>query len=125
MRRTTHRPPSDLIVRHKKRALVIILTNVRDEDNDELQAAVRLLKRRHLVLLASLRETTLDEHLHSSPTDMNTALRQSAIHHYLQKRQHAFDTLRNQGVLAVDVEPQQLGVSLINSYLNIKSSGKL
>lgn len=116
---------SDLLIRHKKRALVIILSNVRDEDNTELQAAVRLLRRRHLVLLASLREKTLDENLQNVPLDMTEALRTSAIHHYLQQRKTAFDALRNQGVIAVDVEPQALGVSLINSYLNIKSSGKL
>ena len=116
---------SDLLVRHKKRALVIILSNVRDEDSAELQAAVRLLKRRHLVLLASLREQRLDDVLNTPPKDIDTALRTGATHHYLQQRKAAFDTLVNQGVIAVDVAPQNLGVSLINSYLNIKSSGKL
>ena len=116
---------SDLLVRHKKRALVIILSNVRDEDSTELQAAVRLLKRRHLVLLASLREQRLDDVLHAPPTDIDTALRTGATHHYLQQRKAAFDALVSQGVIAVDVAPQNLGVSLINSYLNIKSSGKL
>jgi uncharacterized protein (DUF58 family) len=116
---------SDLLVRHKKRSLVIILSNIRDEDNVELQAAVRLLKRRHLVLVASLREKSLDQNLQDAPIDMTEALRTSAIHHYLQERKTAFDALSSQGVTAVDVEPQQLGVSLINSYLNIKSSGKL
>ena len=116
---------SDLLVRHKKRALIIILSNVRDEDSAELQAAVRLLKRRHLVLLASLREQRLDDVLKTPPKDIETALRTSATHHYLQQRKVAFDALTNQGVIAVDVTPQKLGVSLINSYLNIKSSGKL
>lgn len=116
---------SDLLVHHKKRALVIILTNVRDEDSTELKAAVSLLRKRHLVLLASLREQTLDEALEKAPTEIGSALNTAATHHYLQQRKTAFDELGNQGVIAVDVQPQQLGVSLINSYLNIKSSGKL
>jgi len=116
---------SDLLVRHKKRALIIILSNVRDEDSAELQAAVRLLKRRHLVLLASLREQRLDDVLKSPPKDIQDALRTSATHHYLQQRKVAFDALVNQGVIAVDVAPQKLGVALINNYLNVKSSGKL
>lgn len=116
---------SDLLVRHKKRALVIILSNVRDEDSAELQAAMRLLQRRHLVLMASLRETMLDEVLEAPPTDMKEALRISATHHYLQQRQHAFDGLVSQGAIAVDVKPQALGVALINHYLSIKSSGQL
>lgn len=116
---------SDLLVRHKKRALVIILSNVRDEDSAELQAAVRLLKRRHLVLLASLREQPLDDVLKTKANDIDGALRISATHHYLQQRKVALDALVGKGVIAVDVVPQKLGASLINSYLNIKSSGRL
>jgi uncharacterized protein (DUF58 family) len=116
---------SDLLTRHKKRALIIILTNVRDEDSEELKAAVGILRKRHLVLLASLREQKLDLTLEEAPTDIDSALSIAATHHYLQQRKKAFDGLTNNGVIAVDVPPQQLGVSLINSYLNIKSSGKL
>ncbi|RVU83999.1 DUF58 domain-containing protein [Leucothrix sargassi] len=116
---------SDLLVRHKKRALVILLTNVRDEDSDELKAAVSILRKRHLVLLASLRETSLENALEQAPQDISSALTTAATHHYLQQRKAAFDALGNKGVVAVDVPPQALGVSLINSYLNIKSSGKL
>ena len=116
---------SDLLIRHKKRALVIILSNVRDEDSAELQAAMRLLKRRHLVLLASLREKPLDDTLKTPPKDIDEALRTGATHHYLQQRKAAMDALVNQGAIAVDVLPEKLGPSLINSYLNIKSSGKL
>ncbi len=43
---------TDLLIRHKKRALVIILTNTRDEDSDDLLPAINILKKRHLVLLA-------------------------------------------------------------------------
>ena len=116
---------SDLLVRHKKRALIIILSNVRDEDSAELQATIRLLKRRHLLLLASLREKPLDEAIETPPESIDAALRSSATHHYLQQRKASLDKLVNQGAVAVDVQPQELGPALINSYLNIKSSGKL
>ena len=116
---------SDLLIRHKKRALVIILSNVRDEDSAELQAAIRLLRRRHLVLLASLREKPLDDAIEKPPKDIDEALRTGATHHYLQQRKASLDTLVSQGATAVDVVPQKLGPALINSYLNIKSSGKL
>jgi len=67
----------------------------------------------------------LDDVLKVPPKDIDTALRTGATHHYIQQRKVALDALLNQGVIAVDVAPQDLGVSLINSYLNIKSSGKL
>ena len=116
---------SDLLIRHKKRALVIILSSVRDEDSAELQAAMRLLNRRYLVVLASLREKPWDDPLKPPPKDIDEALRTGATHHYLQQRKAAMDALVNQGAIAVDVLPEKLGPSLINSYLNIKSSGKL
>lgn len=45
----------DMSKRLKRRSLIIILTNFRDEDAPELRPALQLLRRRHLVLLASLR----------------------------------------------------------------------
>src|SRR5258708_3661454 len=51
----------DLLRRQRKRALVIISTNFRDEDSTELRDALRLLRSRHLVLLSSLRERIVGE----------------------------------------------------------------
>jgi len=51
----------DLLRRQHKRALVIVITNFRDEDSAELRQALRLLRSRHLVLLASLRERIFAE----------------------------------------------------------------
>ena len=51
----------DLLRRQRKRALVIVITNFRDEDSAELGHALRLLRSRHLVLLASLRERIVGE----------------------------------------------------------------
>ncbi|MCW8908340.1 MAG: DUF58 domain-containing protein, partial [Sedimenticola sp.] len=51
----------ELMSLQKRRALVVLLTNTRDEDQGDLLAAVSLLKRRHLVVVANLRESLLDE----------------------------------------------------------------
>src|SRR3954453_18242358 len=56
----------DLLKRYHKRALVIIITYFRDEDSSELGYALRLLRSRHLVMLASLRERIVGE-LMSNP----------------------------------------------------------
>ncbi len=116
---------TDLLVRHKKRALVIVLTNIRDEDSEDLAPAINLLKKRHLVLLASLREEALDNALKKEVDDLPSAIRVAALHRYLQQRQSTFESLQSNRVLNVDVVPSTLTVELINSYLNIKSSGLL
>jgi hypothetical protein len=51
----------NLLRRQRKHALVIVITNFRDEDSTELSHALRLLRSRHLVLVASLRERIVGE----------------------------------------------------------------
>src|SRR5690606_8927446 len=51
----------ELLRHQRKRSLVIVITNFRDEDANELGQALRLLRSRHLVLTASLREGIVGE----------------------------------------------------------------
>ncbi|HHC74130.1 MAG TPA: DUF58 domain-containing protein [Thiothrix sp.] len=116
---------TDLLVRHKKRALIILVTNLRDEDSDDLLAAVNVLKRRHLVLVASMREQALDIAAEQTPQDFNDAVSYASLQHYRHYRQQTFEQLQAQSILSLDVIPQDLSVSLINHYLQIKRSGRL
>jgi uncharacterized protein (DUF58 family) len=108
-----------------KRALVVVVSNLRDEDHEELLLAARLLGRRHLVLVASMKERALSKALDSRVKDLDSALTISATHQYLQARRRAHERLRKSGVLALDAEPQQLAVALVNGYLDVKASGIL
>jgi uncharacterized protein (DUF58 family) len=47
---------TELIRRQRKRGLVVLVTNCRDEDAAELLAALNLLRTRHVVIVANLRE---------------------------------------------------------------------
>lgn len=116
---------TDLLIRHKKRSLVIILTNMRDEDADDLLPAINLLKKRHLVLLASLREASIDQTLEQPIDDLQSAIENSATHQYLQFRNKAFEQLASSGITTMDVQPDKMTVELINAYLGIKASGAL
>jgi uncharacterized protein (DUF58 family) len=77
---------TELMGRVHKRSLILWLSNLRDEDGGEMGAAMRLLARRHLVLLASLRETVLDECLERPVADTADAIRAASIHQYLLER---------------------------------------
>ena len=115
----------ELMARVPKRALVVLVSNLRDEDHDEISLAARLLGRTHLVLLASMRERVLASTLAASVRTLDDALRIAATHQYLASRARVHQQLRMTGVLALDVEPQQLAVTLVNGYLDIKSRGVL
>ncbi|AWH89248.1 DUF58 domain-containing protein [Limnobaculum parvum] len=114
-----------LITRERKRSLVVLFTNLRDEDEQSLLAAVKLLSKRHLVLVASLRETELDNAASMPINNQQDAALRAAAASYQSKRQAVLTRLRSAGVLCLDVQPQQLAVESVNRYLAIKAAGQL
>lgn len=116
---------TELLVRQKKRALIIVLSNLRDEDTDELLPALHLLRKRHLLLFASMRELALDQQLEAPVDNLEDALQYAATEQYLALRAQTLEKIRANGVLSIDVPPAQLSTGLINSYLDIKRSGAL
>jgi len=114
-----------LMIHQKRRALVVLISNLRDEDSDEIVPALRLLRTRNLVLLASLRESILREKLEQPPRDLKDALRTASIHRYLAARRKVLDEIQVGGILTVDVEPELLPAQVVNRYLEVKRSGKL
>lgn len=113
----------DLLRRHRKRALVIIITNFRDEDSSELGQALRLLRPRHLVLLASLRERIVGELMNQPLSSGDAAIDVASAHLYEQSRRDAFNRLATGEALMVDAEPERLGVELVNQYHAVKRAG--
>jgi uncharacterized protein (DUF58 family) len=113
------------LARLKKRALVVLVTNLRDEDDDSLAPALRLLQKRHRVLLASLRERVLEDSLAAPVHDFEGALLHGAVHQYLGQRRAGFDRLAAQGIHALDLLPSQLPLALVNRYLAMKRGGEL
>jgi len=117
---------SELLVRHVcKRSLVILLTNLRDEDDSTLQPALLQLRKRHQVLVASLRETGLDQIIRQPVNDFDDALSYAAAIDYRQGRQMQLARLRAQGVNVLDTAPAQLPVALVNRYWEMKRSGMI
>ncbi len=114
---------TNLLTRQRKRALVVIVTNFRDEDSSELGHALRLLRTRHLVLLASLRERVVTE-LASQPLNRPDApLEVASAHLYEQSRRDAFNRLAAHDALMVDAPPERLGIELVNRYHAAKMAG--
>ncbi|MFT5471101.1 MAG: hypothetical protein ACI8UO_006234 [Verrucomicrobiales bacterium] len=128
----TTKEPSDyteaveqLMVRQRRRALVIVLTNLRSEDSGDVLLALRLLQRRHVVMLASLREASVQKSVTRRIEGFDDALQFGATHLYLEERARLFEELRGHGILTLDETAKELPVALSNSYLDIKNSGRL
>ncbi len=115
----------DLLLRQRKRSLVVLVSNLRDEDASDLLPALELLRQRHLVLVASLREAVIDQALAAPVDDFDSALEYSAVHDYLAARQETHAAIAGRGALLVDVTPAQLPLAIVNRYLDAKRSGYL
>ncbi len=114
------------VMRHmRRRALVIVLTNLRDEDDDTLLPALKLLRTRHLVVLASLREAIITRALSARVDSFDRAVTHAAAAEYLALRERVFRRIGAAGVMALDVEPERLPISLVNRYLELKREGRL
>jgi uncharacterized protein (DUF58 family) len=116
---------TELSLRQPRRSLVMLVTNLRDEDIDDLLIAVRMLQKRHHVVVASLREEALDAVLEEDVRDPRSALRAAAAARYLEQRATAHDALRAQRVGVLDVTCTQLPGALVERYLAIKREGRL
>jgi uncharacterized protein (DUF58 family) len=116
---------TELSLRQRKRSLVMIVTNVRDEDIEDLLAAVQLLKKRHLVCVASLRERALDEAMDDDVHDLPGAIQAAALARYLEQRTTAHEALRSHRVMVLDVTSDELPAALVERYLAVKRQGLL
>lgn len=116
---------TELSLRQRKRSLVMLVTNVRDEDIEDLLAAVRLLQKRHLVCVASLRERALDEAINEEVHDLPGAIRAAAVARYLEQRTAAHEALRSHRVMVLDVASEELPAALVERYLAVKRAGLL
>lgn len=116
---------TELSLRQRRRSLVMLVTNVRDEDIEDLLAAVRLLQRQHLVCVASLRERELDTALEQPVETLQDATQAGAIARYLQLRNEAHEALRSHRVMVLDVTADALPGALVERYLAVKRDGLL
>lgn len=117
----------DVMARLPKRSLIVLITNFRDEDAAELAPALKLLRSRHLVITASLRErvvrTLIEQPLAHATAE--SVFDVAGAHLYEQSRRDAFNRLAARDALLVDVEPEQLPIELVNRYHAVKRAGLL
>lgn len=117
---------SQALLKHqKKRALVVIITNAREQDREDLRAAIKLLRRKHLVLVANLKEGLLAELASAKIESEDDALSYLGLIEHTAQREETIQTLRHDGIFAFESTAKELAVKVANSYLEIKRAGIL
>jgi uncharacterized protein (DUF58 family) len=106
----------------RKRSLVVLVTNVIDDVNAmQIDGYLSNLVGRHLPLGVLLRDRALFEAVEVEHPQEDQLWRAAAAADMLLWRHQVLGDLKRQGVLALDVFPEQMTAPLINRYLEVKA----
>ncbi len=120
------RAASYLLATQRRRSLVVWLTELAETaaTPDVIESAARLLAR-HLVLFIAITQPELPGLAERRPGSVQQAYRYVAAQEMLQRREALLGRLRQQGALALELEPERLPSALVNQYLEIKERSLL
>jgi uncharacterized protein (DUF58 family) len=111
---------------YRKRSLIVVFTDLFDPvASGSVLAALGLLVRRHLVLVALMNDAALVDALAAEPRDVATAYRAALATSLSAERERAVAGLRARGMLVVDVPARDLRVATLDAYLEVKTRGLL
>lgn len=117
---------SQLAAQVRRRALVVLITNVMDEVNAErIRAHLRSMVGKHLPLGILLRDPGLYRTAESVESDGKDVYAAAAAAEILLWRRRVLSELEHTGVLMLDAFPDQLTAPLVNRYLEIKAQHML
>ena len=104
-----------------KRGLVLLFTDLTGSITTEaLIAQMTRLRRRHLPLLVTLADPTVQKLARQPITGSASLYQRTVAEQLLDERQLTLDRLRQRGVQTLDVPADELSVAVINRYLAVK-----
>jgi uncharacterized protein (DUF58 family) len=115
-----------IAVNCKKRALVVVLTDLIDEEGSkQLLTSLKLLRPRHLPLVVTIGDRDLRTAVGDIPQTTRELFTQSIAEEILHQRETALRMVESQGGLALDVTAVSLVPSLLETYIRVKERGLL
>lgn len=110
----------------KRRALIVLLTDLVDEEGSkELLTSLHLLRPRHLPLVITIADRDLKAVVRNSPESVRELFTQSVAEEIIHHREAALRMVESQGGLALDVTAAALAPALLETYLRVKERGLL
>ena len=115
-----------LATRHRKRALLVLFTDVIDaRASQALIAHTARGAARHLPLVVALRNDALLAAAAPGATTTGALYAAAAAEELLVARAEALARMRQAGVAVVDVSPHAMAAAVVNRYLEVKGRGAL
>ncbi len=111
-----------LNVRYRKRALVVLFTNVVDQETSSLvSGCLKGTAWRHVPLLVAVGDRETREAAWAAPRAPGDLYRKGAAAQMLVSRAKTLQDLQRQGVHVIDAPAGEISVALINKYLDLKT----
>jgi uncharacterized protein (DUF58 family) len=110
----------------KRRSLVVVLTDLVDEEGSkELLSSLKLLRPRHLPLVVTIADRDLKAVVRDAPETAQELFTQSVAEEIMHLREAALRLVESQGGLALDVTAAGLAPALLEKYIQVKERGLL
>jgi uncharacterized protein (DUF58 family) len=126
----------------RRRTFIILISNFREEDGPSLSWILPRLRRKHLLLLVSFRETEAERLARRTAAELfdrgdlslaeraglslpGKVLESAAAFSYLAARRRLYQSWERDGLLTMEGTAEHFSSSLVNRYLEIKRGGKL
>jgi uncharacterized protein (DUF58 family) len=110
----------------KRRSLVIVITDLVDEEGSkELLTSLKLLRPRHLPLVVTIADRDLRAVVSNPPENVRDLFTQSVAEEIMYLREAALRLVESQGGLALDVTAAALAPAILEKYLQVKERGLL
>ncbi len=115
-----------LALRHRKRSLIVILTDVIDKNASAMLLAYTAhFARYHLPLCVTLRNLQVEALAAAEPQGIADCFTKTAALEMLARRAEALARMRQSGVDVLDVDPRHLTPQLLHRYLLLKLRKRL
>lgn len=112
--------------KHKKRSLIVIFSDIATGiAADTLVKQIAPLSPRHLVLLVAIGDPTVAQMALQVPRNSVSVYERAVAEELVDERTLVLEKLRQRGVLTLDVTANQLTVSVVNKYLELKARGRI
>lgn len=110
----------------KRRSLVVVLTDLVDEEGSrDLLTSLRLLRPRHLPLVVTIGDRDLKAVVRDVPGTIRDVFTQAVAEEIMHRREEALRLVESLGGLALDVTAAALAPALLETYLRVKERGLL
>ncbi len=117
---------SYLASKQRKRALIILFTDILDNDSAEgIATYAAQFSKHHLVICVTLTDSGIVELAQQKPSNSRSVYQKAIAERMLQEKHATLEILRRQGVITIDVPAHQLTMAVVNKYLELKAKSKI